>query len=94
MEVEPEYHQEKNAYQDSKILYIGNFLRGFNFCWVCDLPEIAKKQKQRKINPTKRLHSIIESLWNSENMTLWKFNTPSKRHVRHNFPMRKILDIR
>ena len=35
-------------YQLSEVLYIGNFSRGFNFCWVCNLPESAKNKRSEK----------------------------------------------
>ena len=76
---------------DDVIPYIGNFSRGFNFRWVRDLPEIAKNRHSEKLT---LLYVFIESHWNSKNRTQWKFNTPSKRHFRQNFPTRKIPDIR
>ena len=69
-----------------KVLYICSFSCGFNFRWVRDLPETTKN---RFI-----LYIFIESPWNSENRTHWKFNTPSKRHFRQNFPEQNIPDIR
>ena len=55
------------------VRYIGNFSREFNFRWVCDLSEIVKIDKA-KIKPY--FYVFIESPWNSENRTRWKFNMP------------------
>ena len=70
---------------------IGNFSCGFNFRLARDLPEIAKNRHSEKLT---QLYIFIDSPWNSENRTQWKFNTPSKRHFRQYFPTRKIPDIR
>ena len=78
------------TFYHSQILYIGSFLRGFNFRWVRDLPEITKNRHGEKLI---MLYVFIESPWNSENRTQRKFNIPSKRHLHQNFPMRKIPDI-
>ena len=82
------------VYMVMHLPYIGNFLRGFNFCWVRDLPKIAKNEHSEKWTV---LYVFIESPWNSKNRTQWKFNAPSKRHFfakisRHKkFPIYSIL---
>ena len=68
----PVYCQVHNRH--TGIPYIGNFSRRFKFCWVHDLPEIAKNRHSEKLT---LLYIFIESPWNSENRTQWKFNTPS-----------------
>ena len=54
----------------SVLPYIENFSRGFNFRWVRDLPEIAKNRHSEKWTV---IYIFIESHWNSENKTQWKF---------------------
>ena len=39
-----------------RLIVTDPFSREFNFNWVRDFPEIAKKNPQRKINPALRLH--------------------------------------
>ena len=74
-----------------RVQYIGKFSREFNFHEVRDLPEISKYRHGKKHT---LLYVSIECPWNSKNRTRWKYDTPSRRHFRQNFLIRKIPDIR
>ena len=67
------------SWDSIRIFRVGLIFAEFATCLKSPKIDTAKNK------PTMRLHC--------ENMTHWKFNTPSKRHFRQNYPTRKIPDV-